>query len=83
MDFMSSEEEEDEDGSFEVRPLPWRSEFFDSVMKELDAKTRSLQPKKSKRQTVLRKVGDHSKRPPPENIDREVNGWTIRPEIQK
>jgi len=75
MEFMSSEDEED-DGSFSIRPLPWRSEVFEKILQELDAKTRLSQSKKSKRQTILRKIGEPSARPPPEHIERE-DTWSI------
>ena len=42
--YMSSEDEE-EDGTFSVRRLPWRSQIFDTIMEELDAKTKNTATK--------------------------------------
>ena len=65
---MSSEDEE-EDGTFSVRPLPWRTQIFDTIIKELDAKTKNTATKKSLLQTRKRKVGELSRRPKPTEID--------------
>ena len=56
---MSSEDEE-EDGTFSVRPLPWRTQIFDTIIEELDAKTKNTATKKSLLQTRKRKVGELS-----------------------
>ena len=65
---MSSEDEE-EDGTFSVRPLPWRTQIFDTIIEELDAKTKNTATKKSFLQTRKRKVGELSRRPKPTEID--------------
>ena len=70
---MSSEDEE-KDGTFSVRSLPWRSQIFGTIIQELDAKAKNTASKKSLLQTQRRKVGELSRHPKPTEIDVKTSG---------
>lgn len=64
LNFMSSEEERDDD--FEVRPIRWRSQACDNLFQELDKTGESLMSPKARRQTSKRTMGPFSSRECPE-----------------
>ena len=76
LDLMSSEDEE-EDGTFSVRPLRWRSAVMDQYVSELDDKIKATKSKKAARQTVQRKLGEMSVRPVPTQVSAECR-WAVR-----
>lgn len=73
-DLMSSEESE-EDGSFIVHPLPWRSEKATGIFHGLDKKHDRRKTKRSKVMTFARKRGQLSDRPKPPK--GSVPDWTV------
>ncbi len=73
---MSSEDSED-DGSFTVRPLPWRSEKANSFLSSLDCKHGKKQSKKSKIMTLCRENRSPSDRSKP--IDGSIPAWVFKP----
>ncbi len=73
---MSSEDSED-DGSFAVCALPWRSEKATSFLLSLDRKLDKRRSRKSKVMTFERKMGLPSDRPKP--VAGSTPGWVIRP----
>lgn len=75
-ELMSSEESE-EDGSFSVRPLPWRSEKATHFLKSLDNKIEKKKTKKSQIMTLKRSTGISSDRHVP--TTDSVPAWTIKP----
>ncbi|KAK3104394.1 hypothetical protein FSP39_011498 [Pinctada imbricata] len=78
--YMSSEEEINSDNEtvFRIVPLPWRSEEFDGICQELDAKHDRLKSARSKRQMVKRVRGSiPSTRPKPSDVDDE-NSWVLK-----
>ncbi|XP_063431321.1 uncharacterized protein LOC134713993 [Mytilus trossulus] len=75
--YMSSEQTDSEDeGSFIVRPLPWRSDDFDKLVKKLDQKHENKLSKRSRRQNNVRKVGAVSSRKKPEVVPGHE--WVFR-----
>ena len=62
-------EDEEKDGAFTVRSLPWHSLIFDTIIEELDAKAKNTASKISLLQTWRRKVGELSRCPNPTEID--------------
>ena len=72
---MSSEDSED-DGSFTVRPLPWRSGKATRFLTSLDLKHRKKQSRKSRVMTYQRSDGLPSDRPKP--IAGCVPDWVIK-----
>ena len=74
VDYMSSEDELD--GSFEVRPLRWRSQKCDSLFDDLDSKYKEGRSKKSQNQTSKRTIGSFSDRPMP--YVPHDNAWAIK-----
>lgn len=75
--YMSSEQTDSEDeGSFIVRPLPWRSDDFDKLVKKLDQKHENKLSKRSRRQNNIRKVGAVSSRKKPEVVPGHE--WVFR-----
>ncbi|XP_071145711.1 uncharacterized protein [Mytilus edulis] len=75
--YMSSEQTDSEDkGSFIVRPLPWRSDDFDKLIKKLDQKHENKLSKRSRRQNNIRKVGAVSSRKKPEVVPGHE--WVFR-----
>ena len=75
-ELISSEDSED-DGSFLVRPLPWRSEkvtnFFCGLAKKQDKK----KSRKSKIMTFERKTGPFSQRSKP--LAGSTPAWAVQP----
>jgi hypothetical protein len=70
-ELMSSEESDDsEDGnaSFTVRPLLWRSDKVSNFLSKLDEKKFNSCTQRSKRMSLKRKVGLPSDRPPPAGL---------------
>lgn len=68
LDMMSTEESEVEGDEevLRVKPLPWRSDHVNEVMKRLDQKVLSERPAQSHRQTKMRDYsGQPSSRPKP------------------
>ena len=78
MDYMSSEDEGEEDGNdfFVVRHLPWESERLASIKKVLDTKWERSRSKRSRRQSLPRVVGNPSNRPIPANVSEDC-AWAI------
>ena len=76
---MSSEDEE-EDGTFSVRPLPWHSEIFDTIIEELDAMTKNTATKKSLLQTRKRKAWELFRCSKPTEIDNPDH-WAVRKHV--
>lgn len=74
-DLMSSEDSDD-DGSFTVRPLPWRSSKISEIINALDEKYNKRRSRKSKVMTFVRKEGSVSDRPQP--ISGTVPNWCIK-----
>ncbi|CAC5394806.1 unnamed protein product [Mytilus coruscus] len=69
MQYMSYEQTDSEDeGSFIVRPLPWRSDDVDKLVKKLGQKHDGQLTKRSRRQHHKRKVGAVSSRIKPEVV---------------
>ena len=71
---MSSEESAIE-GDFEViqvKPLPWRSDEADDILKRLDDRILSDRSPQSRRQAKKRVQGENSSRPQP---DEELPAW--------
>lgn len=75
-ELISSEDSED-DGSFLIRPLPWRSEKVTSFFCNLDKKQDKKKSHRSKIMTFERKTGPPSQRSKP--LDGSVPAWAIRP----
>lgn len=73
---LMSSEESDEDGSFTIRPLPWRSDKVNRLFKNLDSKHEKKQSRKSKMMTSVRKEGDASDRPQP--AEGSVPAWCLQ-----
>ena len=71
---MSSEDSED-DGSFTVRPLPWRSEKASNFLLGLDHKRDKRRSRKSRIMTFQRKTGEFSERPQPGSVP----AWVVKP----
>ena len=74
---LISSEDSDEDGSFLVRPLPWRAEKVTNLFCSLDKKQDKKRSKKSKIMTFERKTGLPSYRTKP--MERSIPAWTVRP----
>ena len=64
VDLLSSEDS-DEDGSFIIHPLPWRSRKVDNILRSLDRKVDRKKSKRSKLMTFHRNEGSISSRPKP------------------
>ncbi|CAC5404082.1 unnamed protein product [Mytilus coruscus] len=76
--YMSSEEDDtDDESSFIVRPLTWRSEEYTNCLRALDAKHKTTLSQQGKRIFNKRKTGAPSTRPRPENVIHS-NDWVIR-----
>lgn len=54
-DFMSSEESGEED-SINIRRLPWRSQYVDSMFKKIDSYSKAKKSSQAKRQLKVRRV---------------------------
>ena len=81
IDFMSSEDEDEDDPNKRiVRPLSWESAKMKAIKDALDIKWKKLQSRTSKRQTLNRVLGDLSNRPRPERIPEELN-WAVTAQI--
>jgi hypothetical protein len=80
---MSSEEEvfSDDDqhtSYFKSKPLPWRSDEFNEVLKQLDHKFERSRSSRSKRQMIKRVQGDiPSTRPKPTHFKKEQE-WVFK-----
>ena len=76
IEYMSSEVEEDSENDtvYKVKSLPWRSDEYNGVVKELDRKATSLKSKRGKRMEVPRRPGTVSNRPAPKNVP-DQNMW--------
>lgn len=77
MAFMSSEESAAEDGEevIVVRPLPWRSARFDTILRNLDDLIQRERSPQARCQMKERAVGHDSVRPKP--ISKEIPSWTF------
>ena len=73
---LISSEDSEEDGSFLIRPLPWRSEKVDKFIYSLDQKLNKKRSKKSKMMTFGRKAGPESHRAKPPT--GSVPTWAVR-----
>ena len=71
---MSSED--DNEDSFEIRPIRWRSGICDEYFESLDRKAEKLMSKKAKRQTVKRNMGPFSTRSLPKDFPESLD-WAI------
>ena len=77
IDFMSSEDEDDDDPNTRiVRPLSWESAKLKAIKDALDIKWKKVQSRTSRGQTLNRVIGDLSNRPRPERIPEELN-WAV------
>ena len=74
LDFMSSEEERDD--NFEIRPLRWRSQACDELFKELDETGKTLMTSKARRQTSIRTMGPFSSRASPQ-VEPQIR-WAVK-----
>lgn len=74
-ELMSSEESED-DGTYTIRPLPWRSEKVTDLFYRLDGKIDKKKSKRSKRMTSDRFKGDPSDRTVP--TDMSIPSWCVK-----
>lgn len=74
LSLMSSEDSDDE-GSFSVRPLPWRSQRATNFFHTLDGKYERKLSVKSKRMKYIRKEGLVSDRERPNT--GSVPGWCL------
>lgn len=78
--FMSSDEEFESDGEtfFKIQPLPWRSEAYNGIIKELDQKHSNNLTPRARRQIVKRVQGKtESSRSRPENV-LPSNDWVLK-----
>ncbi|XP_071153244.1 uncharacterized protein [Mytilus edulis] len=76
--YMSSEEDDtDDEASFIVRPLTWRSDEYTNCLRALDAKHKTTLSQQGKRVFNRRKTGAPSIRPRPENVSNS-NDWVIK-----
>ena len=78
-DLMSSEESDDEcDGeeqsTFKVHPLLWRSDKVTAFIKKLDLKNKSSTSQQSKRMAMKRSMGLPSDRLPPDSL----SDWMVK-----
>lgn len=73
---IMSSEESDEEGSFAVKPLPWRSDRTTKFLKTLDSKAEKKKSRKSQSMTFARSTGPISDRPKP--ADGSVPAWTVK-----
>ena len=76
LSLMSSEDSDDDGGSFNVRPLPWRNEKVTEFFYALDSKHERRLSVKSKRMTYERRDGLASDRQCP--ATGSVPGWCIK-----
>ena len=69
-DIMSSEESDgtNDEASFTVRPLLWRSDKVTRFFNQLDDKKNNNSTQRSKRMSFKRKMGLPSDRPPPPSL---------------
>lgn len=74
---LISSEESDDDGSFVIHSLPWRSEKVDNFFSGLDRKSDKKKTKKSKMMTFQRIKGLRSNRPRP-SLEK-VPEWALNP----
>ena len=74
-EMISSEESDDENEEFKVRPLPWRSDKVDSFFSSLDMKSNKNRSKKSAMMTIHRTKGLSSDRSRPS----DVPDWALKP----
>ena len=74
-EMMSSEESDDENEEFVVRPLPWRSDKVDSLYSSLDMKFNKKRSKKSAMMTIHRTKGLPSDRSRPSGVP----DWSLKP----
>lgn len=79
VDMMSSEEENisGDEACFLVKDIPWRSEEFSSIVKELDQKTTKMQTPKSRRLYVKRIKGTLVTTRPKPNLAANVQ-WAVK-----
>lgn len=77
LDFMSSEESatEDEEEIIIVRPLPWRSTRYDTILRGVDDIVRKEKSPQARRQMKKRVLGVASTRPKPSSKD--IPTWAL------
>lgn len=76
--YMSSEEDDtDDEASFIVRPLTWRSDEYTNCLRALDAKHKTTLSQQGKRVFNRRKTGTPSTHSRPENVSNS-NDWVIK-----
>ena len=76
-DMMSSEESEDgdeEQTTFQVHPLLWRSDKVTAFIKKLDLKSKNSTSQRSKHMAVKRSIGLPSDRLPPDSLSK----WMVK-----
>ena len=81
IDMMSSEESgiEGDEEVMLIRPLPWRSEQVNRLMKQLDQKVESSRTSQARRQVINRVTSSEpSSRPMP--LDGNIPPWLFREE---
>ncbi|KAJ8316257.1 hypothetical protein KUTeg_006271 [Tegillarca granosa] len=83
IDYISSEYEEESDGEsvYIVRPLTWRSDEMNNIIKELDKKIESFKSKCAKRQTSKRVIGEVVSNRQCPDVEEEFS-WTIKQQTQ-
>lgn len=86
-EFMSSESSDEEDigdgtgnkqSVLVVKPLPWRGNKANRLMKRLDSRVKSRMSKQSLKQLLPRVIGPNSQRPKPINFTEDFWGFTAQ-----
>ena len=73
-----SSEDKEKDGT--LRPLAWCIKILDTIIEELDVKTKNAVSKESLSQTQRKKVGELSRCPKPAEID-DQDQWAARKHV--
>ena len=69
-----SSEDKEKDGT--LRPLAWCIKILDTIIEELDVKTKNTVSKESLLQAQRRKIGELSRCPKPAEID-DQDQWAV------
>lgn len=78
-DCMSSEESGDDEDTYVVHPLPWRSPYVNTMFAKIDAYSDSKKSPQGRRQMKGRKPGTPSTRPCPTDLPE----WAIKSQATK
>ena len=73
---LMSSEDSDDDGTFSVRPLPWRSSRASEIYHSLDEKCEKRKSTRSRRMTFTRGKGMPSDRQKP--VAGSVPAWCLK-----